>query len=135
MASRSLRQSVIMASRPVRRLGKSRRPGGASEPKTYARRTSSSCGQSGTERNEVSVFSRRQVFGRNVTVRSEEHTSELQSLAYLVCRLLLEKKKVRAHTAAIKANNDASNRMYCVRPCPPNLTVPPTRSALACTSI
>src|SRR2546425_2236612 len=26
--------------------------------------------------------------------RSEEHTSELQSLAYLVCRLLLEKKKV-----------------------------------------
>src|SRR2546423_11885060 len=26
--------------------------------------------------------------------RSEEHTSELQSLAYLVCRLLLEKKKI-----------------------------------------
>src|SRR5687767_15253512 len=28
-----------------------------------------------------------------VLLRSEEHTSELQSLAYLVCRLLLEKKK------------------------------------------
>src|SRR2546425_4125832 len=28
--------------------------------------------------------------------RSEEHTSELQSLAYLVCRLLLEKKKQRS---------------------------------------
>src|SRR2546425_9682498 len=28
-----------------------------------------------------------------VPKRSEEHTSELQSLAYLVCRLLLEKKK------------------------------------------
>src|SRR5687767_15775170 len=27
--------------------------------------------------------------------RSEEHTSELQSLAYIVCRLLLEKKKIR----------------------------------------
>src|SRR2546425_4921010 len=27
-----------------------------------------------------------------LNVRSEEHTSELQSLAYLVCRLLLEKK-------------------------------------------
>src|SRR5687767_15778898 len=27
------------------------------------------------------------------SARSEEHTSELQSLAYLVCRLLLEKKK------------------------------------------
>src|SRR5687767_15245567 len=32
---------------------------------------------------------------RDLTVfRSEEHTSELQSLAYLVCRLLLEKKKL-----------------------------------------
>src|SRR5687767_15674812 len=30
--------------------------------------------------------------------RSEEHTSELQSLAYLVCRLLLEKKKIQIHT-------------------------------------
>src|SRR2546425_8891504 len=29
----------------------------------------------------------------NEAGRSEEHTSELQSLAYLVCRLLLEKKK------------------------------------------
>src|SRR2546425_7827549 len=31
--------------------------------------------------------------GRGIDLRSEEHTSELQSLAYLVCRLLLEKKK------------------------------------------
>src|SRR3712207_7769167 len=35
-------------------------------------------------------------------VRSEEHTSELQSRQYLVCRLLLEKKKnkerIRSHT-------------------------------------
>src|SRR3989441_8318739 len=30
---------------------------------------------------------------RRFHARSEEHTSELQSLAYLVCRLLLEKKK------------------------------------------
>src|SRR2546425_5227428 len=30
---------------------------------------------------------------RRRRLRSEEHTSELQSLAYLVCRLLLEKKK------------------------------------------
>src|SRR2546425_9722459 len=34
--------------------------------------------------------------------RSEEHTSELQSLAYLVCRLLLEKKKNE-----IQGGNDA----------------------------
>src|SRR2546425_1964404 len=33
-------------------------------------------------------------------VRSEEHTSELQSLAYLVCRLLLEKKKNTTQTIA-----------------------------------
>src|SRR2546425_7911492 len=32
-------------------------------------------------------------------VRSEEHTSELQSLAYLVCRLLLEKKKTKTRTS------------------------------------
>src|SRR3712207_9100304 len=31
--------------------------------------------------------------GARVGVRSEEHTSELQSRQYLVCRLLLEKKK------------------------------------------
>src|SRR2546425_8129834 len=34
---------------------------------------------------------------RTEDLRSEEHTSELQSLAYLVCRLLLEKKKTTAH--------------------------------------
>src|SRR2546423_5874964 len=35
---------------------------------------------------------------RAVRPRSEEHTSELQSLAYLVCRLLLEKKKKKNST-------------------------------------
>src|SRR5258705_4886943 len=36
----------------------------------------------------------------NVFLRSEEHTSELQSLRHLVCRLLLEKKKrERIHAA------------------------------------
>src|SRR3989441_7590885 len=38
--------------------------------------------------------------------RSEEHTSELQSLAYLVCRLLLEKKKKKERVHLI-----ASTRM------------------------
>src|SRR2546423_8515038 len=38
-----------------------------------------------------------------LALRSEEHTSELQSLAYLVCRLLLEKKKTTStsHTPAL----------------------------------
>src|SRR2546422_5972532 len=34
---------------------------------------------------------------RGVQVRSEEHTSELQSRLHLVCRLLLEKKKKKAY--------------------------------------
>src|SRR5947209_11191641 len=36
---------------------------------------------------------------RDTTVRSEEHTSELQSRQYLVCRLLLEKKKKQQRSA------------------------------------
>src|SRR2546425_4225891 len=36
--------------------------------------------------------------------RSEEHTSELQSLAYLVCRLLLEKKKKRIYQSRPSPN-------------------------------
>src|SRR2546425_9782678 len=34
-------------------------------------------------------------------LRSEEHTSELQSLAYLVCRLLLEKKIINLNTLVL----------------------------------
>src|SRR3712207_7824185 len=42
----------------------------------------------------VVVLARVAVQGRRVVLRrSEEHTSELQSRQYLVCRLLLEKKK------------------------------------------
>src|SRR5437879_13772092 len=40
----------------------------------------------GCDRSEVSVL-------RKIRWRSEEHTSELQSPMYLVCRLLIEKKK------------------------------------------
>src|SRR5205823_9817941 len=36
--------------------------------------------------------------------RSEEHTSELQSLAYLVCRLLLEKKKLIGNVEMIRTD-------------------------------
>src|ERR1035437_10878284 len=53
---------------------------------------------------------RSDIFGRTVRVRefdrdctylsrSEEHTSELQSRQYLVCRLLLEKKKKNSYTS------------------------------------
>src|SRR2546425_8693107 len=43
--------------------------------------------------DNVSCQSHPAQLSRTVCFRSEEHTSELQSLAYLVCRLLLEKKK------------------------------------------
>src|SRR2546425_2033673 len=42
------------------------------------------------------TWTRRRLHGLR---RSEEHTSELQSLAYLVCRLLLEKKKLRSKSS------------------------------------
>src|SRR2546423_9813703 len=38
--------------------------------------------------------------------RSEEHTSELQSLAYLVCRLLLEKKKKQDCQTSVPCASD-----------------------------
>src|SRR6266576_7361477 len=37
-------------------------------------------------------------------IRSEEHTSELQSRRDLVCRLLLEKKKKKCHTTSNRTN-------------------------------
>src|SRR3712207_8684807 len=39
-----------------------------------------------------------QVIRLRAGLRSEEHTSELQSRQYLVCRLLLEKKKINSRT-------------------------------------
>src|SRR2546425_2404216 len=43
-----------------------------------------------------------------LALRSEEHTSELQSLAYLVCRLLLEKKKIRVPQCTLTYPRDQS---------------------------
>src|SRR2546423_8819668 len=41
--------------------------------------------------------------------RSEEHTSELQSLAYLVCRLLLEKKKNIQQLSQLRRSDDTAS--------------------------
>src|SRR2546425_5423444 len=46
-----------------------------------------------------------------VEVRSEEHTSELQSLAYLVCRLLLEKKKERRKRVSARLDGFATSSL------------------------
>src|SRR5437899_4465964 len=43
--------------------------------------------------------------------RSEEHTSELQSLRHLVCRLLLEKKKLIHEQAVLHAEHDGAAHM------------------------
>src|SRR2546423_11665264 len=55
--------------------------------------------------------------------RSEEHTSELQSLAYLVCRLLLEKKKktsgytTASHTSHLQSQSSiASRHLFAHKP-------------------
>src|SRR2546422_5928015 len=47
--------------------------------------------------NPPLVEIRRNVRARQLDIRSEEHTSELQSRLHLVCRLLLEKKKQSTH--------------------------------------
>src|SRR2546423_8710110 len=52
---------------------------------------SSKAARFGPRRGQTSA-----VHSGSEVARSEEHTSELQSLAYLVCRLLLEKKKTLA---------------------------------------
>src|SRR5262245_62300460 len=56
-------------------------------------------------RAEIDV-ARRVMNDAAVGVRSEEHTSELQSLRHLVCRLLLEKKKKK------KITQNHSNKTY-----------------------
>src|SRR5262245_1004919 len=44
----------------------------------------------------------------DIVHRSEEHTSELQSLRHLVCRLLLEKKKQNTHSRIFTTNGTCS---------------------------
>src|SRR5258707_2652511 len=59
-----------------------------------------------------------QARGDSPEERSEEHTSELQSRQYLVCRLLLEKKKYKIKTPIIhNAARDTSGgaRMHATR--------------------
>src|SRR5229473_6377843 len=54
---------------------------------------------------------------RWVAARSEEHTSELQSLAYLVCRLLLEKKKeLLTHPLISKTHKTINNIDISISP-------------------
>src|SRR3712207_8869522 len=56
--------------------------------------TASSAASSATRPSAVSTSTIHSTIGLPRARRSEEHTSELQSRQYLVCRLLLEKKKI-----------------------------------------
>src|SRR3712207_7755730 len=53
-------------------------------------------------------FSDRTLITYDPRGRSEEHTSELQSRQYLVCRLLLEKKKKHKHHNTIRSTSVTS---------------------------
>src|SRR2546425_9069006 len=61
-------------------------------------------------------------------MRSEEHTSELQSLAYLVCRLLLEKKKKTYHQVDTRKTH--GNLEVGLTRQPPQRTLQPRPAAL-----
>src|SRR2546423_6943007 len=62
-------------------------------------------GEGGAAAGARNVDGHGRLSGEQWAPRSEEHTSELQSLAYLVCRLLLEKKKGRWILAGLPAAN------------------------------
>src|SRR5262245_64356896 len=56
---------------------------------------------------ELSVLLNRSICGaREAYARSEEHTSELQSLRHLVCRLLLEKKNKQQQQSTYQNNQE-----------------------------
>src|SRR2546425_8523303 len=57
-------------------------------------------------KDQVRALGRHLNLPKEFSERSEEHTSELQSLAYLVCRLLLEKKKTSSKSTV--RSSDAS---------------------------
>src|SRR2546425_6650429 len=62
-------------------------------------------GDEGAHRAELAARAREERGDRGQPgLRSEEHTSELQSLAYLVCRLLLEKKKKQSKSTVLLVN-------------------------------
>src|SRR2546423_3267038 len=78
----NLPQPKLTSGRSRRRKRRKRKKGQAQQP--------------GAERGRQQPQDQKQEQPRDQQQgRSEEHTSELQSLAYLVCRLLLEKKKKR----------------------------------------
>src|SRR2546425_3939866 len=123
-ATRSGFRPMRSASCPAKRLASAlTRPKLTKKDRTTVLETSpkSACAMSGTTvRSSPTIAptkplttARRANWRQLAPRRSEEHTSELQSLAYLVCRLLLEKKKSNLRpsaTATCPKRADASQR-------------------------
>src|SRR2546430_7512042 len=57
-------------------------------------------------------------------VRSEEHTSELQSQSNLVCRLLLEKKNTQTASRLMPLSQSRHGQRCSLGPCTPSFTWP-----------
>src|SRR2546430_10387108 len=86
-------------------------------PYTTLFRSNRGPGRTGSERDAAALRIRRrgaQGLGRR-DVRSEEHTSELQSQSNLVCRLLLEKKKKKNRNYSPSREETRYNQ-YMTRP-------------------
>src|SRR5437763_2518313 len=85
---------------PYTTLFRSNEPGGARTPWARCRRLQLVATTGHVPLRTVPPLPRNFRSG-TCPVRSEEHTSELQSPMYLVCRLLLEKKKQRRHSETL----------------------------------
>src|SRR2546422_5302168 len=89
---------------------------GVGESCTGLRRTSRPpIGPASAERSKKPPPSASQCLARVCSIRSEEHTSELQSRLHLVCRLLLEKKKKKHSQIASLDHNKSRNVAHRVR--------------------
>src|ERR1039458_7583054 len=86
-------QQGIERQKPERRnRNQQRRQAGGNDPLGVGKREIAAHQEQNADRRQMAKLSR-----RKSNARSEEHTSELQSLRHLVCRLLLEKKKRPPH--------------------------------------
>src|SRR5262249_61124435 len=79
----------------------------------------SHCGSSPACRNRTADRSRYSSSSARPSMRSEEHTSELQSLTNLVCRLLLEKKKKNKSQQHTRKNKTQNSKTTTTRIMPP----------------
>src|SRR3712207_8557356 len=86
--------TTLFRSRP-----RGQNPGQAASEAEHGAASSADCSQPGLSRSSV-------------VLRSEEHTSELQSRQYLVCRLLLEKKKTIAKLSIHNTHQSSTNRYH-----------------------